>query len=261
MQFPNRLRRGEDPRNIRILDIRAPTRHDLTSGPAKDVAFFKVDVSDAEAVDAAFKAPWPVVDDEKSHPETTVFHTAANIRFYERHESLVPNSAKVNVQGTQNVVNSARAIGATALIYTSSGSVAVRSSRVWLWPWEKEPRFFVQAINDDTPVPKRHQDFFSNYAATKIRAERIVREADRSSTGGDSKVLRTGCVRPGNGVYGPGGDMLCGAYLVRKANPSWIHSTMQSFVYVENCSLGATSCLSIISCPIFDHSSDSPSIV
>lgn len=31
--------------------------------------------------------------------------------------------------------------------------------------------------------------------------------------------------------------MLCGAYLLRQHNPSWIGNVLQNFVYVENCSL------------------------
>lgn len=218
------------------MDIRAPTRQDLTTGIARDVEFLKVDITDAKSAEAAFQTPWPCNDPTKPEPEITVYHTAANIRFYERHPSLIPHSAKVNVVGTRNIINAARSVGATALIYTSSGSVAIRSSRFWLWPWEIEPKYFLQVINDDDNIiPKRHEDFFSNYAITKITAERSVREADGTPSG--DGVIRTGCIRPGNGVFGPGGDMLCGAYLIRKTNPSWISSIMQSFTYVENCSL------------------------
>ncbi|KAJ7755324.1 3-beta hydroxysteroid dehydrogenase/isomerase family-domain-containing protein [Mycena maculata] len=223
------LERGEDPRRIRVIDLRAPVRHDLTTGRARDIHFIQADVSDTAAVDAAFSAPWP---DDGPAP-ITVFHTAANIRFYEKSESLLPNSAKVNVGGTQNIINAARDIGATVLVYTSSGSVSVRSTRFLLWPWETEPRSFVQAINDDdTNIPKKHYDFFSNYAVTKMEAEKRVRAADKSAS--RDGVLRTGCLRPGNGIFGPGGDMLCGAYLVRKVNPTWIDSVVQNFVYVEN---------------------------
>jgi len=49
--------------------------------------------------------------------------------------------------------------------------------------------------------------------------------------------LRTGCLRPGNGIFGPGGDILCGAYLVRKNNPTWVENIIQGYNYVENCSL------------------------
>jgi hypothetical protein len=34
-----------------------------------------------------------------------------------------------------------------------------------------------------------------------------------------------------------GGDILCGAYLVRKNNPTWVQNMVQNFNFVENCSL------------------------
>lgn len=228
------LERGEDPKRIRVVDIRAPVRHDLTTGPAKDVHFIQADVSDAAAVAAAFSAPWPDdVPAGEAAPEISVFHTAANIRFYEKSKALLANSAKVNVGGTQNVLDAARSIGATALVYTSSASVSVKRTRFLLWPWESEPRRFVQAINEDEAfIPREHDEFFSNYAVTKMDAERRVRAADRTASGGG--VLRTGCLRPGNGIFGPGGDVLAGAYLVRRVNPSWIGTSVQNFTYVEN---------------------------
>ncbi|KAF7289853.1 3-beta hydroxysteroid dehydrogenase isomerase family [Mycena indigotica] len=223
------LERGEDPKKIRILDIRPPVRPDLTTGKAKDVQFMECDIADRAAVDAAFHEPWP----ESDASETTVFHTAANIRFYEKSKALLPNSARVNVNGTQHILDAAKAIGASTMVYTSSGSVSVRRTRFLLWPWEREPKLFVQPINEDEGlIPKRHDQFFSNYAATKIQAERRVRAADKTPSG--SGVLRTGCIRPGNGIFGPGGDMLCGAYLVRQVNPTWMDTVIQNFVYVEN---------------------------
>ncbi|KAG2151252.1 3-beta hydroxysteroid dehydrogenase/isomerase family-domain-containing protein [Suillus bovinus] len=229
------LQRGEDPKNIRIIDIRRPTRSDLCTGLATQVAFFQADISNAKAVDDAFQAPWPDSDSLETAPEVTVFHTAANIRFYERHLALFPRSSKVNHEGTQNVINAARSIGVTVLVYTSSGSISVRRSRFWLWPWEKHPKYFAQVINDDNLIPKYHHHFFSNYAASKVLGERAVRAADGSRSG--ERILRTGCIRPGNGVFGPGGDQICGAYLIRRYNYTWVSNIMQSFVYVENCAL------------------------
>ena len=227
------LERGEDPKKIRILDIRPPTRPDLRTGTAQQVAFLQVDVSDAAAVSKAFKAPWP---DAEGDAEVTVFHAAANIRFYERHTGLLSRSLKVNYNGTINVINACKEIGANTLIYTSSASVSVRRSRFWLWPWEARPAFFVQVYkDDDTNLPKP-EDQFSNYGVSKILAEKAVRDADKSPTN-RSHTLRTGCIRPGNAVFGPGGDMVCGAYLVRKHNPTWIPNILQSFIYVENCAL------------------------
>ncbi|OCH91970.1 NAD(P)-binding protein [Obba rivulosa] len=232
------LERGEDPRRIRVLDIRPPSRKDLTEGPARDVDYVVVDVTDVDAVHAAFARPWPAAaaDLTDPNPELTVFHTAATIRFFERHPALQPLSDKVNVQGTQNVLDAARRAGAATFVYTSSGSISVRRSWFWLWPWEREPKHFTQVItDDDAGVPTRHEHFFSNYAVSKREAEMLVRRADRAPSGAGE--MRTGCIRPGNGVYGPGGDLLVGMYLTRRANQTWIGRVLQSFIYVENCSL------------------------
>ncbi|KAI0711376.1 NAD(P)-binding protein [Earliella scabrosa] len=230
------IARGEDPRRIRILDIRKPVRQDLLEGPATQVDLCLVDISDAAAVEAAFSKPWPDTHDGPE-PEITVFHTAAIIRFYERAPSLQHLSDRINVEGTKNIVAAARKIGVPTLVYTSSGSVSVHSNRFFRWPWEGPPKFFVQAISDDDAlVPKRHEDFFSNYAVSKWRAEQFVRAADRAPSGRDG-VLRTGCIRPGNGIYGPGGDLLVDMYIHRGTNQSWIHDMVQSFIYVENCSV------------------------
>ena len=212
--------------------MRPPMHEDL-----KMVQFIQTDVTDAEAVQANFRAPWAETDGSGlPAPEITVFHLAANIRFYERHVSLLRHSESVNVEGTKNVVNAARSVGASILIFTSSGSVSIHSSRILLWPWESEPKHFVQVINDDdNMLPKRHEDFFSNYAVAKLQAERIVRAADNARSG--KGVLRTGCIRPGNGIFGPRGDILCEAYLIRGTNPSWASNFVQSFCYVENCVL------------------------
>jgi len=104
------------------------------AGNAKEVGFMQVDISNAMAVEAAFQAPWPSSSPGDIGPEITIFHTAANIRFYERHKALFPRSAKVNVDGTQNIINAALSIGASVLVQTSSGSVGIRSNRFWLWP-------------------------------------------------------------------------------------------------------------------------------
>ncbi|KAH9477846.1 3beta-hydroxysteroid-dehydrogenase/decarboxylase isoform 1 [Psilocybe cubensis] len=238
------LDRGEDMHNIRLIDIFPPTNHPiLLDAIQKGLQFLKVDVTDAEALEAAFTAPWfesAKNNSADAEPELTVFHTAANIRFYERKLEFLDRSARVNVGGTENVIRASRTAGASVLVYTSSGSVGVWSTRLLLWPWEKEPEHFVQVINDDdSRLPKRHEDFFSNYAATKMKAEMLVRASDRANTGpsGSKKVIRTGCIRPGNGVFGPRGDMLCGAYLKRLTNPSWAKTIFSSFSYVENCAV------------------------
>ncbi|KAF8656517.1 hypothetical protein AX16_002481 [Volvariella volvacea WC 439] len=239
------LERGEDPHRIRLVDLRQPARPDMIEAISKGVQFIKTDVSDAASVDAAFTAPWPKSASDVQPPEgmeLTVFHTAANIRFFERTKALLYRSSSINLVGTQNVVSAAKKAGATVLVYTSSASIGIRRSFFFLWPWQEEPENFVQVINDDESsplLPKDHDEFFSNYAVSKGQAEQVVRGADKSqyTYKGKTKVLRTGALRPGNGVFGPRGDMLLGAYMIRETNPSWIHNVVQSFTYVENCAL------------------------
>lgn len=230
------LTRGENSKNIRILDIRAPTRSDLTHGPGKLVEFVRTDVTDEESVIAGFTKPWPPTALQDA--DITVFCTAANIRFYEKHPALLPLSLKVNVIGLENVIKGSLACGATILVATSSGSIGVKSTRFLLAPWESEPKFFTQVLQDNTKETARpHHTFFSNYGYTKMIGEVRVLAADKSSVAG-GKILRTGAIRPGNGVYGIGGDQLAEMYLKNPdTRATWIPNIVHHFISVENCSL------------------------
>ena len=127
------------------------------------------------------------------------------------------------------------------MVFTSSASIAVRQTRLWLWPWERYPEQLFQVYGDDSELPSHHDEFFSNYAASKKAAECLVRDANgmtvtdrrRDSHDSEAPVLRTGCIRPGNGVFGPGGDVVAEAYLVRKINPCFARYIIQSHIYVE----------------------------
>ncbi|KAG2003437.1 C-3 sterol dehydrogenase [Coprinopsis cinerea AmutBmut pab1-1] len=236
------LLRGEDPKRIRVLDINPPVNFEVEEARKRGLQYFKVDVRDSDAVEKAFCAPWPEEERNLDSDEipVTVFHTAANIRFWERHPVFLERSTSVNLEGTKNVVKAAKKIGVDALVYTSSASIGIKSTRFLLWPWEKEPRDFVQVINDDDGrLPKEHWEYFSNYAVSKRLAEEWVRGQDGTATGvaEKGKVLRVGAIRPGNGVFGPRGDLLCGALLVRESNPTFLENSVQSFCYVENCAL------------------------
>ncbi|KAK0232304.1 hypothetical protein EDD85DRAFT_793140 [Armillaria nabsnona] len=179
-----RLGRREDPKCFRILDICPPKCLDPLEGKAMAVQFIQVDIIDKISVDGE-----ALPDNEES--PISVFNTATNIRFYERHASLIPLSAKV---GAQNIID----------------VLEIHSSCFLLCPWREEPKHFVQVINDDDKlIPKIHKEF-SNYGYTKRQAEVLLRGANG----------QTGYLRPGNGIFGAGGDILCGAYLVRKTNPT-----------------------------------------
>lgn len=263
------IQRGESPSAIRIIDIRDPVAiiaHDEVRGADKfneyeplrracaSVQFIKTDITNAQSVREAFEAPWPA--DVKDRP-LTVFHCAALIRHWERAAVFLPRQAPVNVDGTRNVIAAAKAAGATVLISTSSSSVGVRRANFWLWPWQRWATNLAQVISDDSPnLPKSKNEFFSNYSYTKFLAEGHVRAADEKSTKGG---LRTGIIRPGNGIYGPGGDFTAGTYLRLGGGPryvhyqryvsshrrsqkiltrdSWIYHVIQDFINVENCML------------------------
>lgn len=62
-------------------------------------------------------------------------------------------------------------------------------------------------------------------------------QADNVVCKDQKTLLRTAALRPGNGIFGPRGDLLIGLTLVRKFNPTWLAPTIQSFCYVENVAL------------------------
>ncbi|KAE9396468.1 hypothetical protein BT96DRAFT_111764 [Gymnopus androsaceus JB14] len=231
------LKRGESPANIRIIDQQPPTRLEFTSGPAKEVQFVAADISKSEQAEAAFKAPWP--DASSPTAEITVFHCAEVFRFHDRHRSFLP-VYKFNVVGTEHVINASRAIGASILIFTSSATVAQRYTRLLLIPWlEKEPKHFFQVLGDQelNELPKTLEEFACCYSHSKLEAETMVRNANKCSSGleGKGRVLRTGCIRPGNGIYGPGGGLW--ERLRGQNNVSFFSKQNFCNVYVENCSL------------------------
>jgi nucleoside-diphosphate-sugar epimerase len=210
------LERGQPPESIRIVDFRPPTRADLLRGPAAKVDFVQTDISSAESTAKAFDKPW--------HPSVarlplTVFHTAAVIVPSDRYRFVSDVCDAVNVGGTQNVVDAARRAGADVLVSTTSASISIRPVELWLPPWRMWsrgwPRHFWQVLDEkDFLAPLReHEAFFGNYPASKAAAERIV-------CGANSKGLRTGCIRPANGIYGSPTDNTVGGALSKAVLPT-----------------------------------------
>jgi nucleoside-diphosphate-sugar epimerase len=202
------LARGQSPLSIRIVDFQKPHRDDMLHGPAKEVGFVKTDVSSASSTGAAFMKPWhPSV----AHLPLTVFHTAAVIVAVERSKLVYDFCEAVNVRGTQNVLDAAHKCRADILISTTSGSIGIRPVQFWLplWElWSNWPRHYCQVLDESDffqPI-RAHHEFFANYAASKAAAERIICDANRPE-------LRTGCIRPVNGVYGNPTDNIFGVPL------------------------------------------------
>lgn len=221
------LSRGESPHSIRIIDNRAPNRKDLLSPPASKVPFHPADIRSFDSTLAAFTAPWPRKASQ-SQP-ITVFHLAATIRHWERHPDLLSLSTNVNVAGTANVLSASKTIGATIFVATSSASVCIRTTNLFkcIPFFQPMPKDYCQIYRDgDENLPKKHYDFFGNYAVSKLEAERLVRGADEKSG-----TFRTGVLRPGNAVYGSGGDYMSSGYLSRNVSPVYVSPFLFPFPF------------------------------
>ncbi|KAH8770806.1 hypothetical protein F5883DRAFT_50936 [Diaporthe sp. PMI_573] len=227
------LERGQPPSTIRIVDFQQPHRRDQLDHPLfEKVDFQKTDISSAESTNAAFRRTWD--DPAVAKLPLTVFHTAAVIIPSAR--SLLVNSfcEAVNVRGTENVLAAARRAGADVFVSTSSASISIRPVELWVkpWQWDTCPRGYCQVLEEsDFFRPLRsHEEFFGNYPASKARAERIV-------CGANCSELRTGCIRPANGVYGHPTDNTVGGPLNSQVTPTWANHVVQSFVHGINCAI------------------------
>ncbi|MBW2270132.1 MAG: NAD-dependent epimerase/dehydratase family protein [Deltaproteobacteria bacterium] len=112
----------------------------------------------------------------------TVFHTAALVSLLggpAMRQAYRDEAWRVNVSGTENVIEACMSDNVSRLIYTSSIDVC----------FEGKP---LPNMNESLPYPRR---FKSIYAESKAAAEKRVLEADGSSG------LRTCAIRP-DGIYG-----------------------------------------------------------
>lgn len=194
-----------------MLDLLSPTQDILAQG----VNFVKTNITDELAVTTAFNQPWP---ETIAQLPLTVYHTAATIRPQDRLEMFLPLCSKVNIEGTRNVLNAAKEAKASCFVSTSSGSVTLHKLGFWVSPWTKLPKRAFQIISDDAKLPESHDEFFGNYAVTKVEAEQMVRAADDPESN-----FRTGCIRPANGIYGIGSDAsmtITGVYLRNQGSPT-----------------------------------------
>ncbi|KAL2160957.1 hypothetical protein VTH06DRAFT_8669 [Thermothelomyces fergusii] len=237
------LERGQPAESIRIVDLRAPEWADADrSTAAGRVDFVRADISSAEATARAFAKPWP---GSAAGLPLTVFHTAAVIVPADRSRRLAGVCEAVNVRGTRNVVAAARRAGADVLVATTSASISIRPVELWVPPWRlwsaASPRGYWQVQDErDFFEPLRGRAaFYANYPASKAEAERAVCAAN-------SPAMRTGCIRPANGVYGDPTDNTVGGALAWRLHhhPSlsrahaptrrWTSHIVQNFVHGIN---------------------------
>ncbi len=126
----------------------------------------------------------------------------------------------VNVHGTRHVLDAARKSGADVFVSTTSGSISIRPVKLWMAPWKiwtSWPAHYWQTLDESDffqPL-RKHEEFYANYPAAKASAERIVCEANSPS-------LRTGSIRPANGVYGNPTDNTVGGPLNMSVYPTYV---------------------------------------
>ncbi|KAK4451537.1 hypothetical protein QBC34DRAFT_57388 [Podospora aff. communis PSN243] len=242
------LERGQSPESIRVIDFRAPSREDMGRGPASRVDFAQADISSAESTERAFSKPWGL---KLRKLPLTVFHTAAVIVPSDRSKLEYAFCEAVNVQGTQHIVDAAKRAGADILVSTTSASISIRPVELWVAPWNiasssdsRWPRNYHQVLDEqDFWLPlRRHEEYYANYPASKAAAERIV-------CGANSESLRTGCIRPANGVYGNPTDNTVGGPLNSGTYPTWTSHIVQSFVHGINAAIAHLDFEAILTSP------------
>nr|POF03948.1 3 beta-hydroxysteroid dehydrogenase type 7 [Quercus suber] len=215
------LTRGEDPGAIRLLDRREQQSHkDL-----EPVIFCHVDIRDSESLEAAFTTPWPP---HVKHLPLTVVHTAAIIDCHNRADDLLPAISEVNIAGTSKVIVAAKRAGASVFTATSSASISARPPKWFPPPWRLQPDGFFQFIENAQPTL----------------------DADD-----EASAFRTGCIRPGNALYGTGVEdvssitwrmlnsgghsrfVILPCVFHQADSTSWAHNCVQNFVGVQNVSI------------------------
>lgn len=202
----------------------------MLDSPARNVDVIHTDISSPASTDAAFSKAW---HKSVAHLPLTVFHTAAVMVPSDRSQSAYTFLERINIEGTKNILAATRRAGADILVATASASISIRLVEFWMAPWRlfSWPEYFVQQLDEaDFFRPLRpFTEFYSAYAASKATAERIVCDAN-------CETLRTGTIRPANGIYGHPTDNTVGQPLNRSVCPSWSYNIVNSFLHGMNCS-------------------------
>lgn len=148
-----------------------------------------------------------------------VYSTFATIRYFERLAHQATLSERVNVGGTQNLLDACAACGVRRLVYTSTSNVSVNPSRCRFGMTEDEPY-----------VPRAASH--NHYTWTKAEAERRVLAADGAG------ALRAVAVRPVSGIFGHGDPLIMGPALRDKSVVLLFPEAKIDYVYVDNVVFG-----------------------
>ncbi|XP_067171022.1 3 beta-hydroxysteroid dehydrogenase type 7 isoform X2 [Apteryx mantelli] len=183
-------------RELRVFDVRLDPS--LAQGPHGDrVRLVQGDVADAEAVAEVLAGA------------DAVLHAASLVDVWGR---VTPEAiARVNVQGTRNVIAGCQAQGVGCLVYTSSMEVVGPNTR-------GDPFF---RGDEDSPYPVHHTE---PYPLSKAQAERLVLEANDTPVAGGGRLV-TCALRP-TGIYGERHPLMAEFYRRGRAAGGWLLRTL-----------------------------------
>ncbi len=153
----------------------------------------------------------------------TVFSIFAIIKWYEKlpHQRYI--SEKINVNGTQNVIDACLECGVKKLIQTSSSAVVQGMGR----------NNYIN-MNEETPYTTEN-DCPHWYALTKAIAEQLVLKAN-GKKGKNGQILLTSCARPCASIFGAKDNILLQLVIDRSILPVPPNGGRQSlnFIFVDN---------------------------
>jgi nucleoside-diphosphate-sugar epimerase len=184
------LARGDE---VRVLDV-AP------SSAVEGVDYRRVDITDADAVRRDVEGA------------DVIFHNASVVHTAQNMQDFV---WKVNLGGTQNLMNAAEAHGVERFVYVSSGSVVYEGRDI-----ENGDESLAYSAVSQAP-----------YADSKIAAEKEVLARDGSG-------IRTTAIRP-HVIFGPGDSRFLPAVL-EKAESGMLRFSigrgtwLSDYTYVDN---------------------------
>ena len=180
--------RGEE---VRVLDLRAPTE------PVAEVEYRQGSITDYEAVDSA------------TAECQRVFHLAAHAGLWARDKKAF---SEVNVTGTRNVLEAARARSVETVVHTSTESILIATGR------GRAP----QRVDEQTSLAEA--DMAGPYCVGKLRAEQEAFAAWR--THGQRVIVcnPTVPIGPGDHWLTPPSRMLLG-FLNRRL-PAYMPTTL-----------------------------------
>eukprot|EP01004_Peranema_trichophorum_P002692 NODE_1730_length_1833_cov_56.976608_g1468_i0.p1 GENE.NODE_1730_length_1833_cov_56.976608_g1468_i0~~NODE_1730_length_1833_cov_56.976608_g1468_i0.p1 ORF type:complete len:549 (+),score=72.01 NODE_1730_length_1833_cov_56.976608_g1468_i0:41-1648(+) len=191
--------RGE---KVRVFDMMKSKLFLQTVGDDPLVTFIKGDVTNLDAVLSACEGV------------TTVFHSAATIRYFERLKHQLGNSVAINLHGTKNVVDACKQKGVKNLIYVSSSHVCIGKG-------------LCKEMMDESSPYVTPTTTYNHYCISKALAEKLLVES------GDDNLF-TAAVRPCSAIYGFGDSLqlqaaLDDGYVTVPAPAMFI-----DYVYVDN---------------------------